>query len=406
MAVSGVSNYKDAMYYWQSQQLKANGNSNSSNSAASILNQNTSMIQQVSSMIELTKYAMDAMGVGSDSRVTFNQITKYQNQLQNEFSQSVKDGLANSGISDFANLSFSIDKSGNLSVISDKTSDRKMAQAWLDANPALANSIHSALTSAGISDGVTFKISSTGKMTVVNQIQNQIQGALNEDEDLADALANLSKNLGESGLKSALPVALNFDENGDLRAEGSNADKINDWLAGNPQLAKSVADQLKKNNVEQSAATLRINSDGNLQININNADLNEAQAALDKLNDIGKSIYNGLNNLGIDPNIKFSIQINADGSFNILSDHPDSDKVRQFFEDNPELIKKYRQIETLAGIDDARKAMQISPSAMRKRIQIESMMSWWATSSDNTSSYFGNYDSNSLSLMSGLNLKV
>ena len=89
----------------------------------------------------------------------------------------------------------------------------------------------------------------------------------------------------------------------------------------------------------------------------------------------------------------------------VISDHADRDKVQQFFDDNPDLIKKYRQIETLSGIDDARKAMQVSPTAMRKRIQIESMAAWWADSGS-ASSYFGNYSGGNLSLLSGLNLNV
>ena len=44
-------------------------------------------------------------------------------------------------------------------------------------------------------------------------------------------------------------------------------------------------------------------------------------------------------------------------------------KCRNFFEDIPELIKISPDEDTLAGVDDARKAMQLSPSEMRKRIQ-------------------------------------
>ncbi len=79
----------------------------------------------------------------------------------------------------------------------------------------------------------------------------------------------------------------------------------------------------------------------------------------------------------------------------IISDHPDRDKVQRFFDEHPEMVKKYRQIETLSGIDDARKAMQISPSDMRKRIQIESMSAWWA-----------GYAGGNLSLLTGLNLNI
>lgn len=122
--------------------------------------------------------------------------------------------------------------------------------------------------------------------------------------------------------------------------------------------------------------------------------------------DFDNKVAEGLEKLGLSPDIEFAIQVNNDGSgVTIQSDHADRAKIQSFFDDNPELVKTYRQIEALAGIDDAREAMQISPSAIRKRLQIESMVAWWANSG-NTNSYFGNYANNSFSLLSGLNLNV
>ena len=117
------------------------------------------------------------------------------------------------------------------------------------------------------------------------------------------------------------------------------------------------------------------------------------------------AVGEGLRNAGIDPNVKFSVQLDACGNARISSSDEDAAKLQAFFDENPEIIKKYKQIEALAGIDDARKAMQISPAEMRKRIQIESMASWWAGSGE-ANSYFGNYSNENLSLMSGLNLSV
>ena len=149
MSISGIGNYNNILLQWQGQQLKNTGSGSSKSSSANSLNSlfgNTSMTNQLSSMVELTKYAMDAMGLSNDSRVTFNQITKYREQLQNEFSASVKYGLAGIGIDDINGLSFSLDKNGKLTAASDDASDRKAAQAWLDANPALGKDLRKALT--------------------------------------------------------------------------------------------------------------------------------------------------------------------------------------------------------------------------------------------------------------------
>lgn len=390
------------MYQWQAQQLKANANGSSSSSSSltsSLFGSNTSMVDQISSMVELTKYAMDAMGLSSDARVTFSQITKYRNQLQNEFSQSVKDGFANSGISNVAALSYTVDKYGKITVSGDNAQDRKTAQAWFDANPSFGKEIRENLDKADYEDEASFTISSTGKITLTNGLQDSLQARIDANSAISEGLAQALKEI--DGLK--LPATISFDENGNLVAMENAA--LHEWLAANPQIAEGIKKELDKSGVELSAITMQVSSRGELRLQLSNATLDRGQKAMDELTDAGKKIYTGLNSMNIDPNINFTIQIGDDGSINVISDHPDRDKVQRFFEDNPELVKKFRQIETLAGIDDARKAMQLSPTTMRKRIQIESMMSWWAGGND-TSSYFGSYSNNSLSLLSGLNLKV
>lgn len=409
MSISGIGNYNNILLQWQGQQLKSTGSGSSKSSSANSLNSlfgNTSMTNQLSSMVELTKYAMDAMGLSSDSRVTFNQITKYREQLQNEFSASVKNGLAGIGIDDINGLSFSLDKNGKLTAASDDASERKAAQAWLDANPALGKDLRKALTDAGIDaeSAVDLRVGSGGKLSVINTTADNMQSALNSNADLTNDLRAALKKMGVD-----MTNGLNFklDDEGNLAVgnDVEQAEAINQWLKENPKLADAVKAQLEKRDVDASAVSLRLNSEGPVQISVNNAGLNDIQAVLDKQGEAGKKLHDGLDSLGVDPNIKFSIQVNDDGSVTVISDHADRDKVQQFFDDNPDLIKKYRQIETLSGIDDARKAMQVSPTAMRKRIQIESMAAWWADSGS-ASSYFGNYSGGNLSLLSGLNLNV
>lgn len=409
MSISGINDYNNVLFQWQGQQLReatSGGPKSSSSSSLESLFGNTSMTSQLSSMVELTKYAMDAMGLGSDSRVTFNQITKYREQLQTEFSKSVKDGLANMGISDLAGLSFCLDKNGVLIAAGDNASDRKAAQAWLDANPGLGKVLRSALVKAGIDseDTVELRVGAGGKLSVVNNTSDNIQTVLDGKASLTTALRAALEKLGVDVSKG---LSFQFDDQGNLAVNGDveQADAVNQWLADNPGLADAVKAQLEKRNVDTSAVSLRLGGGGNVQISVNNAGLSDIQAVLDQQGTVGKKLRDGLDGLGVDPNINFSIQVNDDGSVTIVSDHADRDKVQRFFDENPDLIKKYRQIETLSSIDDARKAMQIAPSDMRKRIQIESMSAWWADSG-NANSYFGNYSGGNLSLLAGLNLRV
>lgn len=411
MAVSGITSYKDSLYYWQGQQLKNSGSSSSAGSTSSMINSlfggSKSTISQINSMVELTKYAMEQMGVASDSRVTFSQITKYREQLQSEFEASVKKGIAASGISDLTALSFEIDKNGAITAIGDNADDRKAAQAWLDANPSYGKSILNSLPEGAFAENsaIGFTLSSTGKMTVKNAQQQKVQESLNKKGDLAD---NSRNSLESLGFAVEYPLQFVFDGDGNLTLDGNDerTQAMNQWLKGNSEIADEVKAALDKQGIHTSAVSLSLGKEGAFQVIVNNQADNEIQAGFDKSADTGKQLQAGLSGLNIDKNINFSIQIDENGALKVISDHPDAAKLQHFFDNNPELVKKYKQIEALTGVDDARKAMQISPTEMRKRIQVESMAAWWSSSSD-SSSYFGQYSgSDGLSLLSGLNIKV
>lgn len=405
MAVSGINVYNNALYQWKGQKLSSSGNSSSStSSAASSLFNNASMENQVSSMVELTKYAMNAMGLSNDSRVTFSQITKYANQLQSEFNQGVKKGFEESGIKDLSKLVYTVDNNGKITVSGGSEEDRKKAQGWIDANPSYGESIRAAIGKVNLNDKdmqIQFRLSSSGKMTLIDKETENIQAWLNDKKELSEDLRTSLTGLQDI---ASWPLEFSYDGN-TLKVKGEESEKINKFLEENPAFSEALRSELQKNNIELSSVSLRLNKEGAAQITVHNADINDIQAALDTQIQTGAKIYTGLSSQAIDPNIAFTIQFDESGKLNIISDHPDRDKVQKFFEDNPELIKKYQQIETLAGIEDARKAMQISPTSMRKRIQIESLAAWWADSGD-ANSYFGQYSDNSLSLLAGLNIQV
>ncbi|MDD4702030.1 MAG: hypothetical protein PHI96_07400 [Desulfovibrio sp.] len=409
MSISSISSYSTAMLQWQGQQLKSTGSGNSSASASSSLgslfNSSASMSSQLSSMVELTKYAMDSMGLSSDSRVSFSQITKYREQLLSSFNDGVKNGLASVGISKPEDITFTLDKDGRLAASSTSAADQKAAQAWLDANPTLGKDLRSSLTTAGVDAATTvsMKVSSTGKLSVVNTAQKAMQNDLDAQSDLS---TKLRAALSELGADLGTPMDFTLSSDGQLTVSGENnqADAINAWLSENPDLAKALASQSKKQGVEATAVGLRLNATGNVQVTVNNSELADAQAALSN-STLGSVLYNGLNSLGVDANVKFSLQVNTDGSVSVISDSADKAKIQQFFDANPSLVKQYQQVEALSGLDDARKAMQISPSEMRKRIQVESLAAWWS-GSGNANSYFGNYANGNMDMLAGLNLSV
>ena len=407
MSISSVNSYSTAMLQWQGQQLKSTGNSSgsASNSLNKLFSPEVSMTNQVASMVELTKYAMESMGLPADSRVTFNQITKYREQLLTTFNENVKNGFAGMAVSDPEDITFTLNADGSLSAASPNASDQKNAQAWLDVNPSHGMELRSNLSASGIAANstVSMKLSDTGKLKIVNTAQTATQTALDANSEQS---ARLRSALVGMGVDLATPMTFVLDSEGKLVVSGEHtqADEINKWLAENTGLAENLAGQLKKQGVDASAASLRLGQAGNVQVAINNGELGDIQAALGK-SDLGNTLSKGLKNLGISPDVQFTLQVNANGSVTVISDSPDKAKIQKFFDDNPALVKQYQQVEALSGLDDARKAMQASPSEMRKRIQIESMAAWWA-GSGNASSYFGNYSNGNMSVLAGLNLNI
>ena len=314
-SVSGISSYTSALYQWQNQKLSTStsgSSSSSSGSSSSTLSQmlgGNNISSQLSSMVELTKYAMDAMGLESDSRVTFSQITKYREKLNTEFNTAVKEGLEKLGVSDPSSVTFTLAEDGSLTATSANATDQANVQGWLKGNAAIGKDLRTALTTAGISGstGVSMTVDSSGKL-----------------------------------------------------------------------IAASSTDSANK-------ATI--------------------QAVLDN-SKLGSTLNTGMKSLAVSSDAKFTLKANENGSISVeSSDAATKAAVQKFFDNNPALVKKFGQIQALSGLDDARKSLQVSPSDLRKRIEVESMAAWWA-GSGSTGSSFGNYSNGSLSMLSGLNLSV
>jgi hypothetical protein len=317
MSVSGISgDSAGALFQWQNQKLqaRASGSSGSSARAAktgSLLGGYGNMSAQLSGMVELTRYAMNAMGLENDSRVTFSQIGKYREQLSTEFNNAVREGLGGLGVSDPTALTFTLSADGALTASGADSGDVAGAQAWLNANARLGKDLRARLDAAGAA---------------------------------ADA-----------------PVVMTLVHAGKLKVTGAESPDTEDLAAVQGALDGSAA---------------------------------------------GKAIHDGLGSLAVAEDAAFTLKVNADGGVTIESADPAvKAAVQRFFDGNPELVKKFRQIEALSGLDDARKAMQISPSEMRRRIEIESLASWWAGTGNGNAS-FGSYSNDGLSILSGLNLSV
>lgn len=119
----------------------------------------------------------------------------------------------------------------------------------------------------------------------------------------------------------------------------------------------------------------------------------------------GEKLEADLEKLGVDSTIKFQLKMGEDGKLEVVSDHADKAKVQKYFDDNPDMVKKYKEIQALADLDTARKSMQVNPTDLRKRIQVESMAAWWGQSGNSTSS-IADFSGGDLSFYKGINTTV
>ena len=108
--------------------------------------------------------------------------------------------------------------------------------------------------------------------------------------------------------------------------------------------------------------------------------------------------------LDIDPSIAFQLKENEKGGLIVSTDHPDKDKVQKYFDDYPEMVEKYKEIQILANLEAARNRMEINPAELKKRLQIENMSAWW--NAEGGASSIMSHSSAGTSWFSGINAKV
>lgn len=407
MSISGLDVYANtSRYQWQGLSTTGSTSASGSQNALSALGaSNTSMTAQISGMVELVQYAMKAMGVSEDSRVTFSQITKYQQQLEKQFDDSLKKALEESSIADLSALTFTLAPDGTLTAAGATEADTNKAQDYLDEHPEVAQNLLQSLKDADIelTEGISFSVSSSGSLTLLSGSTHNLQAMLDEETELVDELR-----AGLEGINVNLnDLMLVFDDAGNLVAADDHpqAYDINNWLRQHEELQDLLTAKLEEEGIARGDVSLALPAEGGMTVALAADDAAAIQEVFRQQGETGKALYDGLADVGIDPDITFSLQVESDGSVTINSAHADADKLRELFEDNAELTKQYAQVQALSGIEDARAAMQISPSSMRTRLQMETIATSWFSSQ--SASGFGTYSANSgLNLLSGLNLNV
>lgn len=407
MAVSSVgqSGYNSYIYQWRNQNLQNTGNTTAGSSSLNDYTYNGK--STVSSMVELARYAMDAMGVDKNARVTFSQIQQYKSQLEEEFSAGIKKGLEGLGVAKDASFSVTVTEDGKM-LVDSASADQAKIQAWFDANPDYGKNIRKDLDAKGLdkTTPVKFSVSGTGTLSVISTEQNKLQEYFNKNAAFGE---DMHKALKELEVDITKPIKLAVDEFGLLTVTGDHPDKekIQKYIDENPDVAANYKAIAEKQGLDDGAkAELTIDANGKVTAKL--LEQSEQSKTINEYltsKDYGSAFKKGLESTGVDPNASFRLTVDTNGKIKVAGEHPDIAKIQKFFDDNPELSKKYLQVQALADLDSARKAMSIDPTAMRKRIEMESMAAWWGNSG-NASSGIGAFSGGNLSVLSGLNTRA
>ncbi len=402
MSISSIGNtYSAYTYQWQGQQLQSSSaNSNATNTTSSDFSYDGA--STVSSMIELVQYAMNAMGVSENERVTFSQVETYKQELEQAFSDELNARIEATSIDANAFFTVSLDAEGKI-LVDSAHADKSKIQSYFNSNPSIGVDLAKSLEQEGfdLSDSIKFNVSSSGSLSLLSSQQTDLQSAFSGNTVLGSGLV---EDLELEDLLFEDDLELNFS-NGSLNvaAEGEEAEALQAYIDAHPELAAEVKTILEEQGVaDLENIKLTIDNSGTITVD---APLSELDADLEDFliqNLVGQDLKAGLKSHGIDPNVDFRLSI-ENGKVVVNSTHADAALVQALIDSDEELAKAYMQIDALAGIESARKSMQIDPSALRTQIEMQSMSTWWAQSG---TSSFSSYASGSLSSMTGINSVV
>ena len=130
--------------------------------------------------------------------------------------------------------------------------------------------------------------------------------------------------------------------------------------------------------------------------------------------DFTKAVKADLAEMGVDPDIQFTLVMDAYGQVSVVSNHPDKAYIEEYLKDNPEMVDTFKHIQALSNLkrSQQRAAVQGNNFAkdMKASLQAEAVQAFFATTDNGGMDYFSqiaNFGSNdATSWLLGLNQKV
>lgn len=123
-----------------------------------------------------------------------------------------------------------------------------------------------------------------------------------------------------------------------------------------------------------------------------------------------ESVKADLAELGVDPEIEFTLVVDAYGAVQVLSDHADKAVVEQYLKANPEKVEEFKEIQAMANLKRSAQKTADDPKTFKLSLQAEAIQAFFDATDSNNADYFSqiaNFGSNgAASYFLGLNQSV
>lgn len=114
--------------------------------------------------------------------------------------------------------------------------------------------------------------------------------------------------------------------------------------------------------------------------------------------------------LGVDPDIEFTLVVDANGAVQVVSDHEDKAIIEKYLKDNPEKVEDFKEIQAMANMKRSAQKVTSDPKTFKLSLQAEAIQAFFNATENSNADYFSqiaNFGTNgTTSYFLGLNQSV
>lgn len=348
----------------------------------------------LSSLSSVLSEVMSGLGLNSNDSITFRDIVKYRDTLSDQFDSKMREDLEKLAGSDAfeSKLKKAIkDASGSAEFdVKLKADLRKLA-----GGDEFDEKLKADLQALGVSDDAVYRLETDkkGGVKVVSDYETKaiVEKYFQDNPDMAEKFTKIDS------------ISQNFKletgKDGKIKVTSDNSDKavIEQYFEDHPEMAS----QFKDIQNLSGAFSLKAGQNGKVEVL---SDSPETKAAVEKFLADNPELANEFKDIKSVGDFKLASDGNG-GIQVIAGDKNTKALVEQYLKDNPDMVSRFQKIESLTNMEEARKTQKVDINAVRNRIQIESMTTWFMNTGQGVSSIM-DFSGGDTSLLAGLNKMV